>query len=118
MPDLLRSGAAWLGRKLGDFCSSQVTYTRGVDNHTIDAVFGQTRFEVEDQYGLRVELRMRDFLIAADVFPYAEPQPGDRVIADGRRYEVLSLGDEGCWRWSDPFRTLLRIHTKDVGPDD
>jgi len=28
---------------------------------------------------------------------------------------VMSLGNQGHWRWSDPYRTTMRIHTKEVG---
>ena len=47
------------------------------------------------------------------------PVPGTRLVREwqGRRYEVMNLAGEGCWRWSDPYRTTLRIHTTDIGAD-
>jgi hypothetical protein len=30
-------------------------------------------------------------------------------------YEVMAPGSEPAWRWSDDYRTTLRIHTKYVG---
>ena len=30
-------------------------------------------------------------------------------------YEVNAPGSEPPWRWSDPHRRLLRIHTKQIG---
>ena len=35
--------------------------------------------------------------------------------ADGMVFEVMSLGGQGHWRWSDPHRQTLRIHTKETG---
>ena len=30
-------------------------------------------------------------------------------------YEVLAPNGEPVWRWSDPYRTALRVHTKHTG---
>jgi hypothetical protein len=47
------------------------------------------------------------------------PVAGDRIRETvGERvfvYEVLAPGNEPHYRYSDPFRKLLRIHTKYVG---
>jgi hypothetical protein len=32
-------------------------------------------------------------------------------------YEVMAPGKEPAWRWSDVFRKVLRIHTKQVGTE-
>jgi hypothetical protein len=32
-------------------------------------------------------------------------------------YEVMAPGKEPPWRWSDVYRKLLRIHTKQVGTE-
>jgi hypothetical protein len=47
----------------------------------------------------------------------AVPLPGDRIEetdAEGvtRTYEVLPASQEPCWRWSDVYHLLYRIHTK------
>jgi hypothetical protein len=39
------------------------------------------------------------------------------IAANGRKYEVVNLGGEGCWRWNDPYRQTYRIHTKEIGAD-
>jgi hypothetical protein len=117
MGDLLRQGSQWLEQQRSAHCSSPVTYRRGETEATFDATFGRTEYEVEDDYGLTVAAHVTDFLVAAvDFAPvFGEPQPGDRIVADGVVYEVMSLGNQGPWRWSDPYRTTMRIHTKDVG---
>jgi hypothetical protein len=49
------------------------------------------------------------------------PERGDaiREQQDGKVYvyEVMAPGKEACWRWSDPYRQTLRIHTKQVGTE-
>jgi hypothetical protein len=64
----------------------------------------------------------RDFLIhAADLILAGEPtlpERGDliRETQGGRTfvYEVMAPGKEPPWRWSDVFRKVLRIHTKQI----
>jgi len=119
--DLLRQGTQWLGDMLKQHASSRVTYRRDQASHEIDATFGRTEYEVEDEHGLRVGAEVIDFLVSAEAFPFEEPEAGDQIIADGPDgqavvYEVMDLAGQGRWRWSDPYRTTMRIHTKEVGP--
>jgi hypothetical protein len=114
--DLLRQGSQWLEQQRTAHCSSPVTYRRGETEAALDATFGRTEYQVEDDFGVVVAAHVTDFLVAtAEPAPvFGEPQPGDRIVADGVAYEVMSLGNQGHWRWSDPYRTTMRIHTKDV----
>ena len=65
----------------------------------------------------------RDFLVlAADLVLAGKaelPRAGDRIReTDGGQiflYEVMAPGGEPPWRYSDPYRRALRIHTKFVG---
>lgn len=117
MGDLLRQGSQWLEQQRSAHCSSPVTYSRDETELALNATFGRTEYEVEDDYGLRVGAEVTDFLIAAADFAptFGEPEAGDRIITDGTVYEVMALSGQGHWRWSDPYRTTLRIHTKEVG---
>ena len=119
MGDLLRQGSQWLEQQRTAHCSSPVEYRRPPDAYTVNATYGKTDVEVADEAGLTITAGVWDFLILADGFlpEGLEPEPGDVIAANGRRYEVMNLGGEGCWRWSDPYRTTFRIHTKDVGED-
>ena len=117
MADLLKQGSDWLEQMRTEHCSSQVEYRRDVQVLTVNATFGKTDYEVADDYGLKVGASICDFLILADELGL-EPECGDVIAAGGRKYEVLDLGSDGCWRWSDPYRTTMRIHTKDIGSDD
>ena len=75
--------------------------------------------EVEDEYGVRVGAEVMDFLIlAADFSPtFGEPEAGDQITSDGTVFEVMSLAGQGQWRWSDPHRTVMRIHAKQVSSE-
>ena len=116
MADLLRQGSQWLEQMRAAHCSSSVEYRRPPDTYTVSATFGRTGFEVADESGLTINAHVWDFLILADELGF-DPEPGDVIAANGRKYEVMNLGGEGCWRWSDPYRQTYRIHTKDIGAD-
>ena len=124
MGDMLDSGLGWLAEKLKAHASRQVVYRRGADEVTVQAIIGRTLLKLDDGYGgVRMEWTDRDFVIAADDLVLGGektlPQRGDQVreTVDGQTlvYEVLAPGSEPEWRWSDPHRRLLRIHTKQVG---
>ena len=116
MPDLLRQGSQWLEQMRTSHCSSPVEYRRPPDALTVNATYGKTNVELADESGLTVRSHVWDFLILADALGW-EPEPGDVIAADGRKYEVMNLSGEGAWRWSDPYRTTFRIHTKETGAD-
>jgi len=107
--DMLRQGSQWLEQMRTQHCSSPVTYRRGATEAQLNATYGRTEYEVEDDYGLRIAAHVTDFLIlAADFTPtFGEPEAGD----------VMSLGSQGHWRWSDPHRQAMRIHTKETGAE-
>ena len=117
MSDLLRQGSQWLGQMQSQHCSSPITYRRDQESHEVNATFGRTEYEVEDEYGLRVGAQVTDFLIPAEVFPFDEPEAGDQIVADGVVFEVMNLAGQGHWRWSNPYRQTMRIHTKEVGTE-
>jgi len=124
MGDLLDDGLAWLAEQLKAHASQTVVYRRGANEVTVQATVGRTLLKFDDGYGgVRMEWTDRDFLIAADDLVLGGektlPQRGDQVreTVDSQTlvYEVLAPGSEPEWRWSDPHRRLLRIHTKQVG---
>ena len=119
-PDLLRDGLAWLEQKRTAHMASPVEYRRpgeaGQPPATLQATFGRTDYDLVDDFGATVRTHVIDFLILADELG-TEPEAGDMIAAEGRRYEVMNLSGQGAWRWSDPYRTTYRIHTKDIGAD-
>ena len=116
MSDMLQNAVTWLGAQRLAHMSSQVEYRRDPDMLTVNATLGKTDVEIADESGLTIGSHVWDFLIAAEELGF-DPEGGDVIAANGRRYEVMNLGGEGCWRWSDPYRQTYRIHTKDIGPD-
>ena len=91
-----------------------VYFRRGAEGRAVCAVVGSTAFRLCDDYGHATRLVTRDFIVPAGAIGF-EPEPGDVVNEGGREFEVLSPGGEPCWRWSDPYRTARRIHTKQIG---
>ena len=126
MTDLLQTSSDWLEEQRTRYAASPVEYVRGEQAVTVLATVGKTTFEVDDGYGVLVRHESRDFLVlAADLFidgMAVLPQRGDRIRQTlGQRvfvYEVLAPGKEPCWRWSDPFRKTLRIHTKQIDTEN
>ena len=104
----------------------QVTYERDGDQVEVPATTGETTFEQDDGQGALIRVQVRDYLIDTSRLvlggSVALPKPGDRVreTENGKTfiYEVMSMAGEPCWRYSDPFRLKLRIHTKHVGTED
>lgn len=124
MVNQLARGAAWLAGQRKDHMGTALTYRRGNLSVELVATIGLTEFDQEDRAGLTTRGQVRDYLItAADLMLGGEtvlPERGDRVIevdAAGvtHTYEVLPLGGgQQHYRYSDPFRNTLRIHTKQI----
>ncbi len=126
MADLFLEGMTWLADQLKEHAAQPVVYRRGSAEVVVSATFGRTLLKLEDGYGgVRMEWTDRDFLIQADDLllggTTTVPQRGDVIReTQGTRilvYEVMAPGREPPWRWSDPFRKVLRIHTKQVGQE-
>ena len=115
--NMMQRGAAMVARTLGQHASHRVIYARNSLSISIDAVIGQTEVESQDTQGFIVRSVMRDFIM--DTAPidqhFARPQRGDIITDQSRRYEVVPVGDEPCYRWSDRDHTRYRIHTRLIG---
>ncbi|MBU6239947.1 MAG: hypothetical protein KGQ51_19200 [Planctomycetes bacterium] len=124
MADMLRAGQEWLANQLKAHASSTVVYVRGANQASVSATIGRTLLKLEDGYGgVHMQWTDRDFLIAPTELILAGlpilPERGD-IIRETKNgtiylYEVMAPGSEPSWRWSDPHRQLLRIHTKQIG---
>jgi hypothetical protein len=120
---LLAWGQSWLNNQLQQFASREVVYQREASTLTVQATVGRTLLKLDDGYGgVLLQWTDRDFLIRAEDLVIAGetilPQRGDRVheVQSGvtYTYEVLAPGKEPVWKWSDLYRSLLRIHTKQI----
>ena len=120
MADLLSKSSAWLEDQRKKHRTVDVTYRRGADSVDVKATIGRTLFEQDDGAGVTVRIQVRDYLIdTVDLVLAGDqtlPAKGDRIEeidADKKHtYEVLPLAGEQHWRYSDPYRRTLRIHTK------
>jgi hypothetical protein len=123
MVDLLGQAALWLTRTRAQNCATVVAYSRpGAPAQSVNlaATPGTTTFEIDNGYGVVERIVSRDFLITASDLvlggAVAHPRPGDCITESAANgtfvYEVMSPGKEPCWRWSDPYRNTIRVHTK------
>lgn len=124
---LMSRAAAMLNRNLGVAAGVSVVYTRAADPAspvTITAEsgncwVGRTAFASNEVGKARLRWGDRDYLIAASALP-AEPDEGDRITETVNGVPVtfeVCLPDTGepAWRWSDPARTVYRLHVKEQG---
>lgn len=91
---------------------------RGDETSEITGVRGSTSTEQTiEQTNQQIRAKHDDLLVAADEYLVADeavtPRAGDRFTdSGGRVLEAVPMGTEPCWRWSDPYRQVLRIHTQ------
>ena len=124
MGDLLQKGSDWLQAKRHAHMSRPMTYRRDTATIALSATVGETVFEQVDDHGILQRTILRDCLLRAEYLVITglgriTPQAGDVIEeADAGRpatvYEhvVVALGTEPAWRWSDPYRRTLRVHTR------
>lgn len=124
--DMLREAAVWQENLRKAYTAGDVQYLRapGDESFPVRATKGRSIFEVDDGSGFTVQLETTDWLILAEDFvdgggELMVPAVGDQVIdawsnAISRSYEVIAPSGRPQWRWSDPYHTTLRIHTKYV----
>ena len=126
MTNLLQTGSSWLADQMKTHASVDVVYERGAVQVPVKATIGKTEFELDDGSGVVVRIQSHDYLIhAADLQLSGSPTlpiAGDRIReTQGDKtfvYEVMAPGNEPHYRYSDPFRKLVRIHSKHVASED
>ncbi|MCC6910377.1 MAG: hypothetical protein IT430_20775 [Phycisphaerales bacterium] len=102
-----------------------ITYHRGNSSVQLQATLGQTSFEQSDEYGIVQKVESRDFLVrTGDLILEGQmvlPSAGDliRDMEAGSVFvcEVSAPGHEPPFRYSDPYRKALRIHTKHIATE-
>lgn len=125
MADLLEQGMSFLDQKRHEHMTRTVTYQRGTSSVELQATLGQTSFEQSDEYGIVQKVESRDFLVRADdlvldgetVLPRAGDIIRDTNGANVFVCEVSAPGNEPPFRYSDPYRKALRIHTKHIATE-
>lgn len=125
MADLLEQGSAFLDRQRHAHMTRPVVYQRGGASVEVSATVGRTEFEQADDAGLIHRVESRDFIVWSADLDLGEgvtlPKPGDRIRETSGTsvfvYEVNAPGGETPWRYCDPYRTSLRIHTKHIATE-
>ena len=96
-----------------------VTFTRGANNCTLQAIRGQRLWErSEAGSGIQVGDRSEDWIVkAADLVissATVTPVRGDTITADGIVFRVMPFGPaDQLWQYHDRDRLYIRIHTKE-----
>jgi len=122
MPDLLSNAAAWLDGQLKANASQAVTFCRGSLRIPWSASIGATHFVNETKHGQQIEWESRDFIgTAADLTDGVDlliPAVGDwieqtigTVLCS---FALVSPTDEKPYRYCDPGRQSIRVHTKQI----
>ena len=114
MSDMLRTGLQWLEQQRNSHMSSAITYTRGETSIEVVATHGKTDYTAVDGSGFEIAGHVNDFLILAASFTFDEPEVGDQIATDNGTYEVMQIAGDGHWRWSDPYRATIRVHTREI----
>ena len=115
---MLAEAAEWLSAQTLEHLSVPVLYrTRDGQAFEARAVIGSTVYEAADGGGVVVRTETRDFIVPAAQLQI-EPSRGDSIVWRGTVYEVLAPDGSPCWRWSDAYHNMKRIHTKEVGKEE
>jgi hypothetical protein len=120
---LLAGGQRMILRALTADVGRPVLYSRTVDGGTRSITFhawpGRTIFSGLTEAGVSVQRSDRDYLFAAADLVLGgiptTPMRGDRIEDDAGVFELASpQTDEPVWRYSDQFRTVIRVHVQRV----
>jgi len=118
VPDLLADGAAWLSGQLTAAAGRTVTYRRGSEDTVVTATIGRSQFESQNQSGVIENWESRDYLVDYGEMPYGEPLRGDVIVEEiaGEvcEYEVSAPRGVPVFRFADAFRSMVRVHTKQI----
>lgn len=125
MADLLEHGASFLDSQRHAHMARAVVYQRGAAQVELNATIGRTEFEQGDEAGLIHRIESRDFILRTADLDLGEgptaPKAGDRVRESVGSsvlvYEVSAPGGQPPWRYSDPYRKALRVHTKHIATE-
>ena len=122
MRNMLETSSNWLETMRDRHTTVEVAYGRDPDSVDLSATIGRTVFEIDNGRGVLEKIESRDFLVLRKELILGGnpvlPERGDKVreTKDGTVYvyEVMAPGKEPHYRYSDPYRKTLRIHTKQV----
>ena len=109
----LSDGIAWHESKRHEFMTEAVVYNHAGTEYELNATIGRSESEAIDADGVAFIFQVTDFMIRNQDIDFV-PVVGDFIIYNSRKFELLPIGTEGVWRWSDSFNLTRRVHTKEV----
>ena len=117
MPNLMKMAAIAHWRAISRVGGEDVKYYATASN-VVDlvAVPGATTTANVYADGHVASEKSVDFTILGSSIDFT-PELGDRLLWDGRWYEVLSPGGQRHFEFSDHYEQIIRIHTKHVAED-
>ena len=98
-----------------------VVYRRGQASVSLTAVPCSQLLRTTDGRGnVKTERTERDFQLLADELVLngakSEPEAGDYIdwnLGETMdRFELMPINNEPAWRYADPFKVVIRAHTK------
>lgn len=117
--NIMRRGIKYLAEKMRLHTGESILYKQDGIEFVTKAVFGKTDIDVVSEEEFRIVSCANDFIVSAADMCFNGlpiwPKQGDVIETQvSGLFEVLYLPAEGCWRYSDPFGTMYRIHTKKI----
>lgn len=113
---LLESATAYLANRLESHTTIDIVYSRtddfGGESLPLKATRGSTPFEATSEDGIVHRWETRDYLITASTLTFGIPIDGDTITDGTDTYHVQSVGGQQPYRYSDPGRSIIRVHTK------
>lgn len=103
-------GMRWLATKQRESASVEAVYQKGGKSFPIRAVIGRIVQDVIDDRA-DVGAFNFDFVVETAYLPYL-PEPGDRILCDGKEFEVSNQLDGRCFIFVDSTFEVYRIHTQ------
>lgn len=126
MPNMLQTGAAWLGQKLQASAGRSVTLQQGTTViEGLTATLAAHDYDVMDADGFSTRVRSFDWIfVAADLVvdgvPFCFHANGGAVVKETvgsveTRYESMKVGTRPAAEDKDSSGVLVMVHTNKVG---
>ena len=115
MADMIGDAELYLNSVLSEHCSVKAVYSvaNSSESFEISAIVGKTLFRTSAMSGLAAYVSSVDFIVDVSEIP-CQPDSGDRILHNGRLFEVFALDGEPCWRFSGDTMAKDRIHTHEI----
>ena len=121
MADMLARATTRLQALQQRSAATAITYRRGRASLAFSATRGTSTFTDQDDMGI-ITIVTSDFIFPVSLIQaldatasLVEPKAGDVIeIAGQGSFQVLGSDNEPPFRYSDPARTQVRVHTKQI----